>query len=105
MKQIQRLKGSELENFSRAVKEIADYNKAHFFSEKFFNILEEELKNNLIEPFKLIKQSRGKYYLEALKIAKRQRLYHLPPMHKEKIQFLRQLRQSYLRDLSNPPQD
>jgi hypothetical protein len=102
MKQIQKLQGTELENFSRAVKEIADYNKEHFFSERFFVILEEELKNNLIEPFKLVKQTQGKYYMGALKIRKSQGLHRLQPMRKEKIQFLRQLRQSSQVDQSNP---
>ena len=105
MKQIQKLQGQELENFSQSVKEIADYNKEHFFSKKFFVILEEELKNNLIEPSRLVKKTRGKYYMEASIIAKQQRLYHLQPMRKEKIQFLRQLRQSSQVDLSNPRVD
>ena len=105
MKQIQKLQGTELENFSRAVKEIADYNKEHFFSERFFVILEEELKNNLIEPFKLVKQTQGKYYMGALKIRKSQGLHCLQPMRKEKIQFLRQLRQSSRVDQSNPRVD
>jgi hypothetical protein len=105
MKQIQKLQGQELENFSQSVKEIADYNKEHFFSKKFFVILEEELKNNLIEPSRLVKKTRGKYYMEASIIAKQQKLYHLQPMRKEKIQFLRQLRQSSQVDLSNPRVD
>ena len=102
MKQIQKLQGTELENFSRAVKKIADYNKEHFFSKKFFVILEEELKNNLIESSKLVRQTQGKYYMETLKIGKRQGLHHLQPMRKEKLQLIRQLRQSSQVDQSSP---
>jgi hypothetical protein len=105
MKQIQKLQGIKLENFSRAVKEIADYNKEHFFSEKFFTILEEELKNNLVESSKLVRQTQGKYYMEALKIAKRQGLHHLQPMRKEKLQLIRQLRQSSQFGRSSPRVD
>tara|TARA_R110000868_G_scaffold280525_1_gene540691 strand:+ start:80 stop:1393 length:1314 start_codon:yes stop_codon:yes gene_type:complete len=105
MKQIQSLQGQELEDFSREVKRIADFNKKHFFSDEFFNQVTAELKNNLDQAYGLAKQTRGKYYLRLLKTLKRHGVIMHLPGRKEKTQFVRQLRQSYPIDPSNPPQD
>ena len=40
--------------------------------------------------------------METLKIGKRQGLHHLQPMRKEKLQLIRQLRQSSQVDQSSP---
>ena len=105
MKQIQKLQGQELEDFNKAVKAIADYNKEYFFSKKFFNILEAELKNNLVRASKLVRQTRGKHYMKASKILKSQKLSRSLSSRKEKIQLLRQLRQSSQFDQSTPQTD
>jgi hypothetical protein len=94
MKQIQNLQGQELENFSQAVKEIADFNKNHFFSDVFFNQVKNELKNNLNSACEQVKKSRGKHYLELLKLTKKHKLLDLLWRRRVKTQFVRQLRQS-----------
>jgi hypothetical protein len=43
-------------------KEIADYNKRHFFSKEFFNTVVDELKINLSEAFK--EQESGNNYIK-----------------------------------------
>ena len=105
MKQIQNLQGQELENFSQAVKQIADFNKKHFFSNNFSDQVKNELKNNLDMAYTQVRETRGKHYLEHLKLLKIQGLVHHVPLRREKTQMLRKLRQSYLRNQSNPPQD
>ena len=105
MQQIQRLQGQELKNFSQAVKQIADFNKKHFFSNEFFSQVKDELKNNLDSAVNQVKQTRGKHYLELLKLLKIQGLVHHVPLRREKIQMLRQLRQSYPHDQSNSAAD
>ena len=52
-----------------------------------------------------VRETRGKHYLEHLKLLKIQGLVHHVPLRREKTQMLRKLRQSYLRNQSNPPQD
>jgi hypothetical protein len=66
MNQIQNLQGKELEDFLKATKEVADYNKEHFFSTDFFNQVENELKSNLNFALGQVKQQTGKHYLEML---------------------------------------
>jgi len=105
MKQIQQLPGQEFEDFLQAVKIIADYNKKHFFSDQFFDTLKSELKNNLDQAWKSVAQSRGKHYLELMRSIRRQNLMHQVPFRREKTQFIRQLRQSYPVDRSNPQED
>ena len=105
MKQIQNLQGQELENFSREVKQIADFNKNHFFSKKFFDQVKDELKNNLDLARKQVYKTQGKHYLELLKLLKIRNLVHCVPFRREKTQMLRKLRQSYPIGPSNPPQD
>ena len=105
MKQIQNLQGQELENFSRELKRIAVFNKNHFFSNEFFYQVRDELKNNLDSAYKQVKQTRGKHYLELLKLLKIKGLAHHVHFRREKTQLLRQLRQSYRLDQSNPRVD
>jgi hypothetical protein len=105
MKQIQQLQGQELENFSRAIKEIANFNKNYFFSDTFFNLVKSELKNNLKQARLTVKHSQGKYYLEILRLLKKLNLKDQMPQRREKTQFLRQLRQSCPGDRSSPQED
>jgi hypothetical protein len=105
MKKIQMLQGQELEDFSQAVKSIAEFNKKYFFSNDFFNVLKIELKNNLDQACELVKRTRGKHYMELLKLLKNQNLVHQMPHRQELTVLLRQLRQSYPYDQSNPDQD
>ena len=102
MKNIQQLPGQEQQDFSQAVKAIADYNKKHFFSDQFFNILKSELKNNLDQAWALVKQSQGKHYLELMRLIRHHNLMHQVPFRREKTQFIRQLRQSG-RDTQSSP--
>lgn len=105
MKQIQDLQGQELEDFSREVKRIADFNKKHFFSTAFFDQIKDELKNNLDLACDQVKQTRGKHYLGFLKLLKRNNAIQYLLGRQEKTQLVRRLRQSYPVVLSNPPQD
>ena len=105
MKKIQNLQGQALEDFSFEVKQIAEFNKKHFFSDKFFDLVKSELKNNLDSACSTIKYSQGKHYLEILKSLKKLNMIDQMPQRQEKSQFLRQLRQSYPIDLSSPAAD
>jgi hypothetical protein len=105
MKKIQCLQGQELENFLQQIKHIAEFNKKHFFSNEFFNQVQNELKNNLSLAHKQVKKSRGKHYLETIKLAKKYRLLDQLSQRRKKTQFVRQLRQSCLNDPSNSQED
>ena len=105
MEHIQQLQGSELENFSKGIKQIADFNKTHFFSDSFFNSVKSELQNNLDCAYSQVGKVQGKCYLELLKILKKHNEFGNFQSRREKTQFLRQLRQSYPLDRSNPQED
>jgi len=100
MKQIQNLQGRALEEFSHEVKQIAEFNKTHFFSDKFSDQVRSELANNLEQACSKVKHSQGKYYLELVRSSK-----NLMPWRREKTQFLRQLRQAGRGSQSNPQTD
>jgi hypothetical protein len=103
MKQIQDLQGKELENFSQEIKNIAEFNKKHFFSSAFFHTIKDELKNNFDRACFDVKNTTGKYYMSTLKFLKSQNLIY---QHRQRhTLFLRRLRQSYPRGLSNPAAD
>jgi len=105
MVQIQNLQGQELRNFSKKIKQIAEYNKAHFFSDSFFKQVTDELENNLGQAIQLVKESRGEYWLKLLSYLKKHHPMNQMLMRREQTQFVRQLRQSYQRDQSNPAAD
>jgi hypothetical protein len=105
MKKIQNLQGHELLTFSQNVKKIAEFNKKHFFSDEFFHTVRSELKNNLMQAYKLVKNTRGKHYLKILELAKKYNLTHQVQNRRAKTLLLRQLRQSYRLDQSNPAAD
>lgn len=101
MKQIQNLNEFE----KKELKSIANYNKEHFFSDKFFNIVENELKTNLKSAYASVKKTRGKHYLEILKLTKNQKIEYPMYRRQPRTKIVRQLRQSYPIDPSNPLQD
>ena len=94
MKQIQSLGGQELEEFRKAIKEIAEFNKKHFFSTEFFNTLTSELKNNLNRAYAEVTKTQGTHYLELLKLMKKQKNIFPRDGRAMRTQFLRQLRLS-----------
>ena len=98
MKQIQNL--TEFEK--NKLKAIAKYNKEHFFSDEFFNIVKNELKTNLEAAYVLVEKTRGNHYLEILKITKKRKIEYPTHLRKPRTKIVRQLRQSYPRDQSNP---
>ena len=102
MKKIQNLQGQELESFLQGIKHIAEFNKKHFFSLKFFNLLKNELKNNLCVAHKKVKKSQGKYYLEYLRLVKKHKLLHQMIYRRELTALVRQLRQPGRGGPSNP---
>ena len=105
MTQIQKLQGQELETFSQNIKQIAEFNKKHFFSDKFFNQVTSELKRNLIRARQQVNRTRGKQHLKMLSLAKKIHTMGEFKMRKEKTQLLRQLRQSYLYGQTSPGED
>jgi len=105
MKKIQCLQDRELEDFLHQVKSIAEFNKKHFFSDEFFNQVQDELKNNLSLAHEQVKKSRGRHYLEIIKLSKKYKLVDQMFQRQEKTQFVRQLRRSYLNAPSNPQAD
>jgi hypothetical protein len=105
MVKIQNLQGSELEEFSQGIKDIANFNKKHFFSNEFFNTVKNELQHNLQVAYEQVKKTKGKHYLEILKTVKKHGLVHLFQLRRERTQLIRQLRQSCQDDLSNPQED
>ena len=105
MTAIQNLSGSALEEFAQGIQQIAQYNKKHFFSDEFFDQVKNELQTNLISACQQVNRSRGRQYLRFLNLAKKHKLVHEVIQRKEKTQFVRQLRLSYPRDLSNPGED
>jgi hypothetical protein len=105
MVKIQNLQGSELEEFSQSIKDIANFNKKHFFSNEFFNTVKNELQHNLQVAYEQVKKTKGKHYLEILKTVKKHELLHLFQLRHERTQLIRQLRQSSRLDQSNPQED
>jgi hypothetical protein len=105
MKKIQNLQGSELEKFSQNVKDIADFNKKHFFSNEFVAVVRHELQDNLNQACQMIKKTRGKYYLRILKLLKIQKINFPPMWRKTHTLLVRQLRQSYPHDQSSARSD
>jgi hypothetical protein len=101
MKKIQLLQGPELEQFSIAVKSIAEYNKLHFFSDEFFHFLQTELKNNLDLAYKQIEKSQVKNYIKWLRLVKQNRILGSLKRRRAKTRYFRQFQQSYPCDQSN----
>jgi hypothetical protein len=105
MNKIQSLQGQELEDFSHAMASIAEFNKKHFFSNEFFNCVQNELKDNLCTARMQVSTSRGKHFLEISRLIKQYKSINQMTFRQEKILLLKQLRQSYLSDPSNPAAD
>jgi hypothetical protein len=105
MKHIQNLQGQELEKFLQGIQQIAKFNKKHFFSQEFVDLVTCELKNNLQVAYQQVKKSRGRDYQGFLKILKNQKLLDRLHQHQEKTQFVRQLRRSGPGDPSSPAAD
>jgi hypothetical protein len=94
MKQIQQLHGQELDNFCKEIKQIAEFNKKHFFSDDFFNFVRDELKNNLVLAHKQVTKTPGKYFQEITKMLEDHNLIDQWPQGQQKIHFFKQLQQS-----------
>ena len=101
MIKIQNLQDSELKQLLQHLKEIASFNKRHFFSEEFFETVQNELKNNLQQAYEMTKYTQGKNYLDFLKKYKMYNLTYPKHVRTRNTKFLRQLRQSYQSDQSN----
>ena len=101
MKQVQQLQGQEQQDFLQDVKQIAEFNKKHFFSNEFFNQVQDELKTNLAHACEQATHTRGQHYLELLKLVKKHKLIWPKEERAQHTRFLRQLRQSYPFDPSS----
>ena len=94
MKQIQNLHDREYEDLIQEIKSIALFNQNHFFSDKFFDIVKDELVRNLDSALCQVAKTQGKTYLEYLSVLKKHQAIGLLELRAEKTQFLRQLRQA-----------
>ena len=106
MKQIENLQGQAREDCFRQIKSIAEFNKKHFFSDDFFEQVKNELKDNLNLAMQQVTKSRGKNYLTWLGILKKEKMLDMARGYRKMTtMLLKQLRQSYQRDRSNPAAD
>ena len=62
-----------------ALTEIANYNKNHFFSNNFFNLVQAELTNNLNSAISQVKKTHGNLYKLARKLHKKHRRFETTP--------------------------
>jgi hypothetical protein len=76
MKKISQLSGAELQSWYYAVREIAIYNRKHFFSDAFWNQITAELSTNLNAAVDQVHNTRGKKWL-----SNRKELRQLQPAH------------------------
>lgn len=106
MKQIENLQGQDRKDFFKKIKSIAEFNKKHFFSNDFFNQVENELKDNLKSAMQQVIKSRGKHYLKWVTLLKKNNMLDMVrPLRTLAVGNLRQLRQSCQLDPSNPQED
>jgi hypothetical protein len=106
LEQIQNLQGPAREDFFQNIKSVAEFNKKHFFSNEFFNQVENELKDNLNSAMQQVVKSRGRHWLEWLKILKENKILDMARGRRKLITtHIRQLRQSYPSDPSRNPED
>jgi hypothetical protein len=81
MVKISKLSLDQKENLLRHLKEIATFNKNHFFSKKFFNKIQTELVENLKSAIDKVKATQGKNYLSLIPLIKQ---YKTPQEDKTK---------------------
>ena len=106
MKQIENLQGQAREDCFREIKSIAEFNKKHFFSDEFVDQIKNELKDNLNLAMQQVTKSRGKNYLTWLGILKKEKMLDMARDYRKMTTMLvKQLRQSYRLDQSNPEVD
>ena len=105
MKKIQSLSDSKQQEFDRAIKDIANYNKKHFFSKQFADMLQAELKDNLRKANVVVSQTQSRHWLTLSKEIKRQRIPFPKEIRRLRTQVARRLRQSCQGDRSNLPED
>ena len=81
MVKISKLSLDQKENLLCHLKEIATFNKNHFFSKKFFNKIQTELVENLKSAIDKVKATQGKNYLSLIPLIKQ---YKTPQEDKTK---------------------
>jgi hypothetical protein len=102
MQQVQNIQGQDREDFFQEIKSIAEFNKKHFFSNKFSDQVKNELKNNLNLAMQQVVKTKGKHYLNWLKMLKKNKMLDKSTNRKLVTWRLRQLRQSCQDIQSNP---
>ena len=102
MQQVQNIQGQDREDFFQEIKSIAEFNKKHFFSNKFSDQVKNELKNNLNLAMQQVVKTKGKHYLNWLKMLKKNKMLDKSTSRKLVTWRLRQLRQSCQDIQSNP---
>lgn len=94
MHRINNLSKTEKKQMLNQLKKIATYNKRHFFGNKFFNKVQEELIKNLNDAVSQVKTTRGRYYLTKKILVKN---YQIDPGYITKkiviLKILKMLRQ------------
>ena len=93
MQKIQQLTGHERDVFLKEIRKIAQFNKRHFFSEQFHQMVETELKTNLNQAYKELGRPRGKFYFKT-----RRQLRQQYPDHAEISYDIRKFAIDYIRN-------
>jgi hypothetical protein len=101
MKKISELPADEFDNFCVETKRIAQRNQEHFYSNRFFNQVQEELKNNMSLAFDEVIKTRGTEFLKVQRRLKAEQELQILFQHpgvidrsKEMARVIRRYRQS-----------
>lgn len=96
MSKISALPLLQKQNLLTQLREVAQYNKTHFFSEDFFNRVRAELTENLNSAIDRVKHTRGQQYLAMIPLIKKYKKYELPTKTRNLAiaKTLRQLRKN-----------
>ena len=104
MNRIQQLPFDQKTQIFFQLKNIAEYNKKHFFSNKFFNQIHTELVNNLNHAIDQVKLTRGQKYLSVRSILNKNTDQHSNIRYKRNLEtakVLRKLRQNPATNIKN----
>ena len=99
MRRIESLSPEQKQHMLGQLKKITKYNKDHFFSNKFFDQIQNELAENLNQAIAQVKITQGRYFLLSKKIIKRHRRLQNRQLNYVVSSILRKLRQDSTQNL------
>ena len=79
MQKIQQLSGAKRDIFLKEIRNIAQFNKRHFFSDQFQQTVVTELTTNLNRAYEELGRPRGKFYFRTRRQLKQQHPEHAEP--------------------------